>query len=131
MSVTTALARGRAAAEALMVDVCTIRRVTGHTTDDTSGVITPVSSALYTGPCKVQQAKATAGAQDVGEAHLLMLRLEVHLPMSVVGLQAHDEITITASAHDQDLVGRVFLIRELAHKTAATARRVGVEERTS
>jgi hypothetical protein len=40
-------------------------------------------------------------------------------------------VTITASVNDPDLVGRVFLIRDLFHKTEPTARRVGVIERTA
>ena len=46
------------------------------------------------------------------------------------GLEVNDEITITASVNDADLVGRVFLVRDLMHKTHPTARRVGVVERT-
>lgn len=131
MSAASVLARGRAAAELLMVDACTIRRKTGETTT-AGGVVTPTyGAALYTGKCRVQQAAAQAQQQDPGEAFVLMLRLEVQLPMSVTGLQTEDEVTITASAHDPDLVGRVFLIRDLAHATHKTSRRVQVLERTS
>jgi hypothetical protein len=78
----------------------------------------------------VQQHQATADRQDVGEDSLLLLRLEVQLPMTVTGLEVGDEITITAAARDADLVGRVFRIHDLAHKTDATARRVQCIERT-
>lgn len=131
MSVAGVLARGRAAAEALMTDACVIKRVTGEATDANTGVVTPTSSTLYTGKCRVQQRAPSASPATVGEAYALMLQLEVQLPMSVTGLQADDQITITASANDPDLVGRVFVIRDLAHKSHATSRRVGVQERTS
>ena len=131
MSRENVLARGRQAAEASFVDTCTIRRRTGTTTDPDTGQTTPTYSNLYSGTCRVQQKQAQANQADVGEAYLLMLMFEVQLPMSVTGLRTEDEITITASAHDPDLPNRVFLIRELAHKTDATARRVGVQERTS
>ena len=62
---------------------------------------------------------------------MLLLRLEVQLPMTVTGLRVSDEITIDTSAHDPDLVDRVFLVRDLAHKSHATARRVQVTEKTS
>lgn len=125
------LAQGRAAAEALMTDACTVRRRSGETTDD-DGVITPTYGPdLYAGKCKIQQTNAQAAQADVGEDYQLLLRLEVHLPMSLVGLEVGDEVTVTESAYDPDLPGRVFLIRDLAHKTHATARRVGVTERTS
>lgn len=130
MSAASVLARGRAAAELLMVDACTIRRKTGESTG-AGGVVTPTYSTLYTGKCRVQQDKAQAQQQDPGEAHVLMLRLEIQLPMSVTGLQAEDVVTITASAHDADLVGRVFIVRDLAHASHKTARRVQVMERTS
>lgn len=131
MSAATALALGRAAAERGMVDECTIRRATGTVTDPDTGRVTPTYEQIYTGKCRVQQQQVQARAVEPGEAHLLMLRLEVHLPMSVTGVAAGDEVVITSSAHDPDLVDRVFLVRELAHKSHATARRLGVEEKTS
>lgn len=130
MSVATALARGRAAAESLMVDACTIRRRNGGTTDPDTGYPTQPYTDLYAGQCRVQQATAQAQREDVGEDRLLLLRLEVQLPMTVVGLEVGDEITITAAAYDPDLVGRVFLVHDLAHKTHATSRRVQCLERT-
>lgn len=130
MTAASLLARGRAAAERLMVDTCTIRRRTGETTDEYGQISPTYGDPLYTGRCRVQQAGAQAGAQQPGEAYVLLLRLEVQLPMSVVGLEVGDEITVTASAHDPDLVDRTFLVRDLAHKTHATARRVQVTEQT-
>lgn len=130
MSRASVLAAGRRAAEAGFVDTCTIRRVIGTTTDPNSGVVTPTYSTLYTGQrCRVQQ-RAEATPAEAGEAHLEILPVEVQLPMAVVGLAVDDEIVVTASAHDADLVGRVLLVRSLAHKTHATARRVGCRERT-
>lgn len=114
-----------------MVDACTIRRRTGTTTDDDGNVVPTYGPDLYSGKCRIQQPNAQATQADVGEDHLLLLRIEVQLPMSVTGIEVGDEITVTASAHDPDLVGRVFLVRDLAHKTHATSRRVGVTERTS
>jgi hypothetical protein len=125
------LARGRAFAEEGMVDTCTIRRGNGTTLDDFSGTTVPAWTALYTGKCRVQQGIAQADEQDVGEDYQLRLRLVVQLPVSVTGLKVEDEITITAAAHDPDLVGRVFRIRDLMHKTHPTARRVGVVEGAS
>lgn len=124
MSRVSVLARGRLAAEAGMVDACTITRVAGRSTDTTTGAVTLTTSTLYTGKCRVQQLQAQVSTEDVGEDQVLLLRLEVQLPMGVTGLQVGDRITVTASAHDADLVGRVFRVHDLAHKTHATARRV-------
>jgi hypothetical protein len=130
MSRASVLARGRSAAEAGMVDACTVTRVGARVTDTTSGEVTSPTTTLYTGRCRVQQAQAVATEETVGEDHLLMLRLEVQLPMSVAGLKVGDEITITASAHDPDLPGRVFRVHDLAHKTHATSHRVQCVEKT-
>lgn len=131
MDVDAVLARGRAAAEALMQDQCTIRRRTGEATDPVSGEITPTYEPIYSGRCRVQQPTGTAQEQDAGEASVLLLRFELQLPMSVVGVQADDEVLLTASVHDPDLAGREFLVRGLSHKTHAVMRRFQVEESTS
>lgn len=132
MSRASALARGRVAAELGMVDACTIRRRSGSgTTDPDTGYPTQSYDQLYAGKCRIQQAQAQAQREDAGEDHLMLLRLEVQLPVAETeGLEVGDEITVTAAANDADLVGRVFLIHDLAHKTEATARRVQVLERT-
>lgn len=135
MSRASILAAGQRRAEEGMVDTCTIRRPDGVTTDPDSGDV--VKSYLdpdpYTGQkCRVQQNLAQADRHDVGENFELQLRLTVQLPVAVTGLKVGDEITITAvgPGRDEDLVGRVFLVRDLFHKTDATSRRVGVTERT-
>lgn len=129
MAYTSVLARARAAAERLMVDECVIRRRVGETTGP-GGVVTPIYEQRYAGRCRVQQPTMLAQPQRPGEAQVLALRLEVHVPMAVTGVQVGDEVEITASAHDPDLVGRVLIIRDLAHKSLASARRFGVVERT-
>ncbi|MGC5019016.1 DUF6093 family protein [Micromonospora sp. DT47] len=129
MSAASLIARGRAAAESLMTDACTIRRRTGEATDPNSGVITPTyGDPLYSGKCRVQQRTNAGQGQDVGEAFVLVTRFEVQLPMSATGLVEGDQITITASALDPDLVDRVFTVRDVAAKSHLTARRVGVTE---
>lgn len=127
---TAALMRGRALAEQLMVDTCTVTRITGESTNEDTGVVTPTTSTVYTGRCRVQQSQLGADSTpaDPGEAYVRLVAFEMQLPMSVVGLRIGDVITITASALDPDLVGRAFNILGLAHKTHATARRIQVQE---
>ncbi len=114
-----------------MVDSCTIRRRTGTTTDQFSGVITPtyLNPDPYAGKCRVQQPQAVDRPHDVGEDFVLIARLELQIPVSVVGIDVGDEVTITAAARDGDLVGRVFLVHDLPHKTDSTARRLQITER--
>jgi hypothetical protein len=130
MSRESATLRGRAAAEIGMQDACTITRETGETTGP-GGVITPTTATLYTGKCRVQFKPMEGSGMDVGEAYLLLVRREVQLPMSATGLREGDQITITASALDPDLVGKVYVIRDIEAKTHLTARRVTVLEVTS
>lgn len=129
MSRAAVLARAQAAALDGMRDTCTIRRETGEATDPFSGVITPTWAALYAGRCRVQQGLAQADQHDTGEDYQLQLRMVLQIPASVTGLKVGDEVTITAS-QDPDLVGRVFLVRDLMHKTDLSSRRVGITERT-
>lgn len=131
MSRASVLAAGRRKAAESFIDACTIRRETGSTTNQTTGVRTPTYTTLYTGKCRVQQSLAQAAQHDAGEDFLLLLRLEVQLPTAgTTGIAVNDQVTITAAVNDADLVGRVFLVRDLFHKSEATARRVGVIERT-
>lgn len=132
MSRASVLARGRAAALAGMVDTCAITRVTSHATNPDTGVVTPTVATIYTGVCRIQQRTAgDARTADAGEAYQLLLRMELQLPNSATGIAVGDVATITASVNDADLVGRQFRVRELAHKSEATSRRLGVEEATS
>lgn len=125
-----ALARGRVAAESLMVDTCTITRVTGETTNEDTGVVTPTTSTVYTGKCRVQQSQLGADStpSDPGEAEVRLVAFEVQLPMTVTGVRVSDRVTVTASVHDEDLVDRVFTVLGVAHKTHATARRLQCQE---
>lgn len=132
MSRASVLARGRAAALAGMVDTCRITRVTSVVTDPDTGVQTPTTETVYEGVCRVQQ-HVPGGARpaDAGEAYLLLLRLELQLPITAVGIAVGDSAEMLTCVNDPDLVGRVLRVRELGHKSEATARRIGVEEVTS
>lgn len=134
MSRESVLARARVAAEEGMVDTCLVERPReGATTDPATGVITSVRDTIYSGPCRIQQAAGLSGSQqeDVGQANLLMLRLELQLPITAPALKVEDVVTLTASTRDPEMVGREWLVRSLAHKTDASARRVQISERTS
>jgi hypothetical protein len=133
MSRASVLARGQAAAELGMVDACTIRRRTDDNgaaaTDPATGQVTEAWTTVYTGKCRLQQSLAQSAQHEPGEDHQLLVRFELQVPMTVTGVRVGDEITITAS-RDADLVGRTLLVKDLMHKTDATARRLGVTERT-
>lgn len=126
-----AIARGRAAIEALMVDACTITRAGALVTDDNTGRVTDSPTTIYSGKCRVQQVAPISKPGEVAQAQVWLQRLTLQVPITVTGVATDDRVTITASALDQDLVGRVFHVRELGHKTHATCRRLQIEEVTS
>lgn len=132
MSRESVLARGRAAAERGMVDACSITRVTGRTTAD-DGTVTPTTEAVYTGRCRIQQSAATTAPEPdrVGQALVFQLPFQLQLPMTGTDdIRNGDQVVVTDSV-DGDLVDRRFWVKGVAHKTHATARRLGLEEVTS
>ncbi|PRY56442.1 DUF6093 family protein [Glycomyces artemisiae] len=131
LDIAAALEAGRAAAEERMVDTCTIRRPTGTVTDPVTAEVTTTYDVLYSGQkCEVQSKGYWGEAREVAEAFKNVLALEVKLPIAVLGLNVDDEITVDASVHEPDLVGRVFHLKDLSHKSHATARRVLCREVT-
>lgn len=133
MNLDATLARGRAAAERLMVDTVTIDRWDGtYTNNETTGAQTKnYGAALYNGKARIQQ-NAAVSQEDAGAGRVVTtLRLELQVPVTVTGLKVDDRVTVDASVGDADLVGRVFRVSDLHHKTHATARRVAIEEVTS
>lgn len=123
MTADSVMARGRLAAEALMVDTCVIKRRISHTTNADTGQITVNYSTIYTGNCRVQERSMFDRPHTVGEAFVTMLAVEVQLPMSATGVDTDDIITILTAAQDPDLVGRVFTVRGHNHRTFTTMRR--------
>lgn len=114
-----------------MTDTCTIRRVTGSSTDLNTGQVVETTEAVYVGRCRVQQADPTARTELVGEADRLMVTRILTLPVTTsAGVRAGHRVTITACQHDPDMVGRRFVVRAEFGKSHATARRLGVEEVT-
>ena len=133
MSAASTMLRGRRAAEGLMVDTCTVTRLNPGSTTDGVGNVIKTFTTIYTGKCKIQRTQRPANARptSVGEAEEFLTRLELHVPTSVTAIASDDIVTVTASAYDAALVGRVFHVRALAHKSFATAHRFGIEEVTS
>jgi hypothetical protein len=125
------IAEAQAFAEEGMVDTCTIQHPTGETTDPATDVVSPTYSTLYAaGVCRIQQKQPYAERNDAGQNYQLLLRIEIQLPVRVVGVAPDDVVTVNTS-RDLDLVGRKFAVRDLAHKTDASSRRIQCMEITS
>lgn len=124
MTAPTALRSGRAAAERLMTDTCTLARP-GDLIDDITGETALVP--VYTGLCKVQSYQAYERNPEAGGAVLTVQRYRVDLPVSVQP-RPGDVVTITASPTDPHLVGNVYRVTAPFNKTYATAARCFVDE---
>lgn len=126
MSARTIAARGRAAAESLMLDSCTIRRPGGWERVDGHDV--PKFVTVYTGKAKVQaNTEVQASAQEVGGALITQTTRRVDIPVSAPEVQPGDLVDITASL-DPQLVGKTFRVTSPFGKTYATAQRLEVKE---
>lgn len=130
MSAESAVLQGRAAAEALMLDTCSIVRTTGPAgpIDPDTGLPTPAPTAqVYAGKCRVQTYEAHESTPDSGDHVFTVQRYYIHLPVAA-DVRRDDQITITAAVLDPALVGRSYRVVGLLHKTYATANRVIVDE---
>jgi hypothetical protein len=126
-----ALPELRRQAESMMVDTCTVEYVNPDAEpgwDEGSGTSVPTYASRYTGKCRVQTTLTEPSNPDAGEREWTVESFTVSVPMSAVGFEVGDRVTITTSAFDADLVGGVFTVTGLAHKTHMTARRLRVQE---
>lgn len=128
MSIGGILARGQRAAEALMLDACTVKYATGTSFNSSTGLDETTYTTRFTSACKVQARELQSNERDAGGAERTTVRLSVHLPISAGAVETDDILTITAAPHDSQLVGRVFRILAPGGKSFATARRLEVEE---
>lgn len=124
----------RAEAEALMLDVGTASRPTGGYTYDPSanggqGGDVETTSDLFTSPCKIQSRNLVTQAAEVGERTAIVVRTELHLPVSTAPLTTGDlwEVT-TPHALSTVPTGQRYRVVGPVGKTLATARRYDVEE---
>jgi hypothetical protein len=121
---------GRAFLAASLTETCTIQHPTGGSTSATTGAFTPTFATLYTGQsCKVGTS-SPAGTELAG-AHVVTLSPTITVPVEVVGIVEQDVITITTSALDPELVGRVYRVLGPVHRTWITRRQYEVVETTS
>ncbi len=122
--------QGRRQAEALMLDTCRIRHVTGNTTDPVTGVVTPTyGPVLYQGKCKLQSQQPFPSNPDAGERQWTTSSLYLHLPVAVLAAAVVPGLFVEIlTSVDAVNVGRGFRVRSNDRKTLQTAIRVLVEE---
>ena len=128
MSAADAVAEGRTQAELLMFDSCVVDRPGPVVTDPDTGVVAPSLSRIYEGRCKVQQTIAQSSNPTAGGHSFTVQSTRWDTPVSAGPFAVNDVVTMTGAVLDPQLVGRVYRVVELFHKSGATAQRVRVEE---
>jgi hypothetical protein len=125
-------------AESLMVDRCEIRAPsTFGEMDPDTGIRPAVPGALVYGPtvaplygrCKVNTFEPHESTPESGDHVYTVQRNTVHIPATVT-IPVGYMVTVSASQLDPNLVGRVFRVAAILHKSMATANRLQVEEVT-
>ena len=115
-------------AESLMQDTCTVHRPGAPVTDPETGVVSPSLTLVYTGPCKVQQTISQASNPVAGGHQFTVQDVRWDTPVTAGPFAVDDVVTMTSSALDPQLAGRVFRVIETFHKSGATAQRTRVSE---
>jgi hypothetical protein len=117
-----ALAAGRAAHKALMMDTVSIVRPGSHVYDPVSMQNVVTTTAVYTGPARLVVWRGNE--EQAAEVEVAVVRYRLVLPIdgSVPPLARHDVATVTASL-DPVLVGLVLVLTEPESGTTSTALR--------
>lgn len=121
----------REQAESLMLETCTVQRPGAPVTDPNTGSVTPSLTLIYAGKCKVQQSMAQSSNPTAGSHSFTVQSTRWDTPVSAGPFLVDDVVTMTSGTLDPQLIGRVYRVVELFHKSGATAQRVRVEEVTA
>ena len=127
MSVVAVLGAARVAAEALMLDTATVTRVSGTSTNSSTGVVTATTTTVYSGACRFKHGNQSSTAEAGGHAFTLA-PAEVHFPVGAFAPAVGDKVTFTASQTDASAVGRVVVVTSRPLGSQTSALRVPVEE---
>lgn len=120
MTAISTLRAGRAAAEALMVDTCTITRAG-------AGVV------VYRGKCRMQTATARPPQVEAGMQTYAwnVLDLLAHLPVVAPDLLDGDQLTVTSSVMNPHLTGRTLRVRAMITPKSFETKRIAVMSQIS
>jgi hypothetical protein len=131
MSAARVVARGRLAAERLMIDTCSVSYPTGATVwNEASGRDVPVYAVDFESPCQFQSTALVTEDADVGARREVVDKVTLKLPVTApqVRTDALVECLTVGLISDPRLVGRKFLVGAPFNKTYATATRLELKE---
>lgn len=138
MTLETALAAGRRAAEALMTDAATVYRPGSEVFDRTTGQVVagPPEVVFYTGPARVRVAQLADSDVQAGEQEVVLRQYRVTIPFATplpsTGERPRpgDVVDVTASP-DTRLVGMRLWVTGVQYSATATAWRIIAEDRSA
>jgi hypothetical protein len=121
-----ALAAGRIAHAALMLDAVHISRPGAYTWDPNTQTNTTPQTVVYDGSCRLVVWRGSEEEAAETEVNVARLRLDLPLTDTTPEVQRRDIATITASSNPW-LIGRVLVVTEVQLATTATALQVIAE----
>lgn len=113
-----------------MESTCTIRKVTGQSTNTSTGAVTDTTETVYSGKCRIRYRNQTVNPSDSASQVLTVQQLEISIPVTASGsgnVLVDHVATIDTNPLDTTLVGKTFRIAGVHAQTHATARRFPVE----
>ncbi len=125
------LGLGRTMAESRMSDACMVSRGPAEVLDPVTDTWVPNPAAsVYSGKCRVKHPTTAGRDVDAGSQLVVVSQVEVHLPLSAVGVLPGDDVVITSCPSRPDQVGRKFTIDAPfdGSQTTALRFRVGVAD---
>lgn len=129
----------RAEAESRMRDTCTVQLVTGHITDESTGIVTDTLGAAVYGPsiaphhgrCRFAVASVQESDPQAGGATYTVTRGRVDVPVGAFVAATGLVVTCVTSEMDPHLPGRRFRTQASSPANSqATAYRLAIEEIT-
>lgn len=127
MSLSSLLARGRAAALSLMTDTIKATRPGATTTDPTTGAVSTAGATVYEGPGRWKPATTIPSADEVATSDRVRTGGQVHLPVGAYQPLPGDILECTGCPLDPNLVGRKTVVRSLVGGSQVTAYRIPIE----
>jgi hypothetical protein len=122
-----ALAAGRTAHLAVMLDTCTITRAAGaEVYNPVTKTYTKPVTTVYTGPCRVRPWRGNDEQAAGTEISVYRYQLRFPLTPTAPEIRRYDTVTITASSHPA-MAGKVLTVSDPEVGTTATALTVVAE----
>lgn len=126
-TVKLALGMGRRMAESRMLDECVVSRPGPKVWDEDAGGYAQTPVVVFSGPCRVKHPTTSGKDADARSQLIVVTQVEVHIPLTAVGVLPGDTVELTACPTRPDQVGRQFTIDSPFDGSQTTALRYRVE----